>query len=149
MKLLLLLLLLAAPLSARSPAEADRLYHDVGSQLFCICGGCREGLLVCSMNVCEAKELEREYLAQLCQDPALDAGAIKAKMAERFGDKVLQVPPESNLYPVLLAATLLLAGAFGFGFWVLTRKAASPGPEPQPDTGVADSRIENALKELE
>lgn len=148
MKLLLLLLLFAAPLSARSAVEVDRLYHDVGSQLFCVCGGCREGLLVCSMNVCQAKELERDYLRELCQDPALDAGAIKAKMAERFGEKVLQVPPDSSLYPVLIVAVLLLAGAFGFGFWAVTRRRPAT-TEQQPDPDVADSRIENELKELE
>jgi cytochrome c-type biogenesis protein CcmH/NrfF len=140
----------AAPLSARTPQEADRLYHEVGAQLFCICG-CRENLLTCSMNVCSSKELERDYLRALSRDPLLDSAGIKDRMVERFGAKVLQVPPDSHIYPIIGVAVLLLAGAFGFGFWTITRRgspAAVTGGPPAPRDDL-DDRIERELKELE
>jgi hypothetical protein len=115
--------LLAAPLSARTPEQSEMLYHDIGSQLFCVCGGCREGLLVCSMNNCSAKVVQRDFLHELVKDDSLDSAAIKAAMAKRFGPGVLQVPEQSSLYPILGIAGLLLAAAFGFGFWAVSRRA--------------------------
>ncbi|MCC7508162.1 MAG: hypothetical protein IT464_02155 [Planctomycetes bacterium] len=146
---LLLLLLFAAPLSARSPEEAEMLYHDVGDQMFCICGGCRDALLECSMNNCSAKVMQREFLRELCADEKLDAAGIKAGMVKRFGPKVLQVPEESSLFPILGVAVLLLSAAFGFGFWALTRKGVAQQSAPDTPTDEMDSRIELDLKELE
>lgn len=152
MKLLILLLLFAAPAAAqtRAPDEAERMYREVGDQFMCICG-CREKLLACSHNVCSSKDAERAFLRELVQDPKLSAGQIKQQMVTRFGPKVLQVPEESNLYPVLIVSVLLLAGAFGFGYWTITRKKTSadePAPLPANDSTL-DSRIANELKELD
>lgn len=146
---LLLVLLCAAPLSARSPEEADMLYHDVGDQMFCICGGCRDALLECSMNNCSSKVMQREFLRELCADEKLDAAGIKAGMVKRFGPRVLQVPEESSLFPILGVAVLLLSAAFGFGFWAVTRKGAAPQTAPETPTDEMDSRIERDIKELE
>jgi cytochrome c-type biogenesis protein CcmH/NrfF len=135
---------------ARSPEEADRVYHEVGEQLFCICG-CREGLLVCSHNVCSAKEQEREYLRELSGRAELDNSAIKAEMVKRFGKGVLQVPEESSLYPILVVVTVLLVGAFGVGFWVVSHKEGDDEDEQPdaPDDPELEARIEKELKELD
>lgn len=158
--LLAALVLFAMPVlgqqrAERSPEEADHLYHEVGEQLFCICG-CREGLLVCSHNVCSSKEQERAYLRELCSRAELGPSEIKSEMVKRFGNGVLQVPEESSLYPLLIALTALLVGAFGVGFWVVSHKGAADEPEgPDEDsaTGSDDSgmeaRIEDELKELD
>lgn len=147
---ILAVVLLAAPLSARSPEEADRLYHEIGAQLFCICG-CRENLLTCSMNVCSSKVLERDLLRSLTADPNLNSAAIKDRMVERFGPQVLQVPPDSHIYPIVAVAVLLLAGAFGFGFWSITRRSTGIPPSEGTAAGrdALDDRIERELKELE
>ncbi|MCB9932210.1 MAG: cytochrome c-type biogenesis protein CcmH [Planctomycetes bacterium] len=149
---MLLLLALFAPAAAaqeRTPDEAERLYQQVGDQLFCICG-CREALLSCSHNVCSAKDEERKFLRELAGNSKLDAGEIRQAMVERFGKGVLQVPEQSNLYPVLIAAGLGLAAAFGAGFWVLTRHGSKPeaAPEPAADPDF-EARIARELKELE
>jgi cytochrome c-type biogenesis protein CcmH/NrfF len=155
--LLIILLLVPAGLSAqdavaradnRTPEEAEMLYKQIGAGLFCICG-CRENLLTCSMNVCSSKNLQRDYLRALCRDPELGVTEIKEAMAARFGANVLQVPPRSSLYPMLGLGVLLLVGAFGFGFWALTR-----GRDPRAETyeGIDTetlARIERDMKELE
>lgn len=152
MKLLILLLLFAAPLAAqtRAPDDAERLYQEVGEQLFCICG-CRENLLTCSHNVCSSKDAERAFLRELVRDPKLSAGQVKQEMVKRFGPEVLQVPENSSLYPVLLISLAVLATAFGFGYWTITRKRTSadePAPLPANDSTL-DSRIANELKEMD
>lgn len=138
----------------RPPDEAERLYREVGGQLFCICG-CREGLLGCTMNNCDAKQAERAYLHELSEDPSLDAVGIKSAMVERFGEKVLQVPTDSNLYTILGIAGVLLVAGFGFGFRAVTRRRADAQPEQdeKPSGGPVDpemeSRINRELKELD
>lgn len=149
--LLLALVSFAPALSAqeRTPDQAELLYQQVGDQLFCICG-CREPLLSCSHNVCSSKEEERKFLRELVGNPKLDAAAIRQQMMERFGKGVLQVPEESNLYPILIASGLLLLAAFGVAFRVLTRRGPAPEAAPQPavDSDFED-RIARELKELE
>lgn len=151
--LLLSLLLLAPALAAvegRSPAEVDRLYHEVGAQMFCVCGGCREGLLECTMTNCSTKLTQRDFLRALCADPANDAPAIRQAMVTRFTPKVLQVPDDSSLFPVLAAAGALLLLAFGTGFWYVTQRgkaaAAAASAEIDPDL---EARIARELKELD
>ncbi|MBZ0135154.1 MAG: cytochrome c-type biogenesis protein CcmH [Planctomycetes bacterium] len=146
----LALLFLAPALNAqdRTPAEADRLYQQVGEQLFCICG-CRENLLTCSHNVCSAKEEERKFLRELAGNGKFDESAIKQEMVNRFGPGVLQVPEQSSLYPLLAIAGAVLIAAFGAGFWVVTRKgerAEAPGREIDPEL---EARIADELKELD
>jgi cytochrome c-type biogenesis protein CcmH/NrfF len=143
--------ILAAPLSARTAEQADLMYHQIGAQMFCVCGTCREGMLVCSMNNCRAKELQQAYLHELCADEKYEAPAIKAAMVERFGNGVLQVPEDSHIYPILAIAVVLLAGAFGAGFWAISRRGHEPN---QPVAGGSapdemEQRIQRELKELE
>lgn len=154
--LVLLALIAAAGLRAeggRGPEEADRLYHEVGDQLFCICG-CREKLLTCSHNICESKTAERRYLRELAQDARNDAAAIKQAMVKRFGPQVLQVPEDSAIYTVLAIALAALATAFGGMFWyVAGRRRAqaeqAPAPAPVPGNVELEQRIERDLQELE
>jgi cytochrome c-type biogenesis protein CcmH/NrfF len=143
--------ILAAPLSARTAEQTDLMYHQIGSQMFCVCGSCREGMLVCSMNNCQAKELQRAYLQELCANEKNDATAIKAAMVERFGNGVLQVPEDSHIYPILAIAVVLLAGAFGAGFWAISRRGHEDA-QPLAGGSVPDEmeqRIQRELKELE
>jgi len=146
-----LLLLLSAPALAaqdRTPDEAKKLYQQVGSQLFCICG-CRENLLVCSHNVCSQKEQEREFLRELSRDPRLDEAAIKQQMVTRFGKGVLQVPEQSSLYPLLLGVGVALTAAFCAGFWFVTRRGR-PQEEAKPEVDPElEARIAAELKELD
>jgi cytochrome c-type biogenesis protein CcmH/NrfF len=141
--------LVACPLGAqdRTPAEADRLYQQVGSELFCICG-CRENLLTCSHNVCSSKDEERKYLRALAQNPKYDAAAIRQEMVTRFGPEVLQVPEQSSLYPLLAIAGAVLIAAFGAGFWVVTRKGERTVEDRRIDPEL-EARIANELKELD
>lgn len=151
MKCLLALLVLfsgiAAPALAaqvRTPDQSEALYHEVGDQLFCICG-CREKLLSCSHNVCASKTEERNFLRELTQQPQMDSVAIKSEMVKRFGPKVLQVPQESNLYPVLAVAGLALVTAFGGMFWyVAGRRRARQEEAPQATPEAASSAPANA-----
>lgn len=147
--LLVLLLALAAPLAAqwRSPEDAQRLYDDVGRQLFCTCG-CRENLLSCSHNVCEAKDAERAFLRKLAADPKLDANAMRDAMVKRFGEGVLQAPRETGLYGVVGAAVVLLGAAFGVALWRLRGKEKAAPAAPAPADELA-GRIERELKEME
>ncbi|MCB9894926.1 MAG: cytochrome c-type biogenesis protein CcmH [Planctomycetes bacterium] len=133
----------------RSPAEAERLYHEVGDQLFCICG-CRENLLTCSHNTCSAKDEERAYLRELTQNPKFDAAAIKQGMADRFGNEVLQVQQASSLYPILAFSGIVLVAAFGAGFWVITRREETKAEQPEVTIDPEmEARIANELKELD
>jgi cytochrome c-type biogenesis protein CcmH/NrfF len=148
---LFVLCALFAPILAaqdRTPDEAERLYKQVGSQLFCICG-CRENLLVCSHNVCGAKTQEREFLHELAKDPKLDEASIKQQMVERFGAGVVQVPEQSNLYPILLIAGLALVGAFGAGFWAVTRRGVKAAAVTGTIDPEVEARIAKELKELD
>lgn len=148
----LLLSAFAAPtLSAadRTPADAEQMYESIGDQLFCICG-CREKLLSCSHNVCSAKDEERKYLRELAQNPKFDEAGIKDAMVTRFGKGVLQVPEDSNLYPILFAIGGFLIMAFGTGFWVVTRHGKPEAPlEADSSDPEMDARIEEELKELD
>jgi len=145
-----LALLIATPLMAqdRTPAEADRLYQEIGSQLFCICG-CRENLLTCSHNICNAKDEERKFLRELAGNSKLDESAIKQEMIKRFGPGVLQVPEQSSLYPLLAIAGALLIAAFGAGFWVVTRKGGTPETPAQEIDPELEARIAAELKEMD
>lgn len=132
----------------RTPAEAERLYQQVGNQLFCICG-CRENLLTCSHNVCSAKDEERKFLRELAKDPKLDEAGIKQEMVKRFGPGVLQVPEQSSLYPLLAIAGVLLITAFGTGFYVVTRRGSSTDTAKREIDPELEARIANELKELD
>ena len=133
----------------RSASESERLYQQVGAELFCICG-CRENLLTCSHNTCSAKDAERAFLDELSQNPKFDAAGMRQAMAERFGNEVLQVQASSSLYPILGVSGVVLVLAFGAGFWVITRR---DGPTPEPGEVTIDpemeARIANELKELD
>lgn len=133
---------------SRTPDEADRLYHEVGDQLFCICG-CREKLLSCSHNVCSAKQAERTFLRELSQNPQVDAPAIKQQMAARFGQKVLQVPPESALYPVLGVSLVALVAAFGGMFWYVAGHKRAQSEAAQAESGASSRRTGGPKDELE
>jgi cytochrome c-type biogenesis protein CcmH/NrfF len=140
---------LAAPLAAqapggRSPQEAERLYHEVGGQFFCLCGGCRDKLLECSHNVCASKNTQRAYLRRLTEDPNLDAAGIKREMVTRFGERVLVVPQSSSLYPVLIVVAVLLIGAFGLGMRNVVRRGRS-----EPKSSGADESSPAREAELE
>ncbi len=143
-------LLLAGALNARTPDESDRLYHEIGSQLFCVCNGCREGLLVCSMNNCRAKDVQTDYLRSLCENASLKAPAIKDAMVDRFGTRVLQVPSDSQLFPILAIAVLVLGAAFVMGFRAVTRRGGAPTQLPEPGRNdELDERIRRDLKDLD
>lgn len=154
--LIALVLFLPAALAAgggpRTPAEADRFYHEVGDQLFCTCG-CREKLLSCSHNVCAAKDAQREYLRELSQNSIYDAAAMKQEMVKRFGPKVLQVPEESGLYTVLAVALAALVAGFGGMFWYVVGKGkarAEAGTAPvATEKDALEERIERDMRDLE
>lgn len=151
-----LLFALAPALHAqtRTPAEVEQMYQDLGGQMSCVCGGCRDKLLVCSHNNCSAKNIQWDYLRELCQNPVNDAVAIKQAMVARFGEKVLQIPEDSNLFLVLVLAVGMLAGAFGVMFWYVAARGGQPGAEVATNsTGRAvkddlELRIERDLQEL-
>jgi cytochrome c-type biogenesis protein CcmH/NrfF len=152
--MLLALCLFAPALSAqeRSPAEAEAMYLEVGAQMRCVCGDCRDELLECSHNRCPSKLAQRAYLRELCQDVKLDQPAIRQSMAARFGVRALQVPPESHLYVVLGIALLVLSGAFGGMFWYLAGKRRAAAPVADADEvverGETELRIERDMREL-
>ncbi|MBX3474260.1 MAG: cytochrome c-type biogenesis protein CcmH [Planctomycetes bacterium] len=144
---------LAAGGGARTPEAADRIYHEVGDQLFCICG-CREKLLTCSHNVCAQKTAQRQYLRELSQNDVYDASAMKQEMVKRFGPKVLQVPEDSNIYAVLAIGLGALATAFGGMFWYIVgrNRAQAEAATAAPAAAVPDEleqRIERDMQELE
>lgn len=153
---LLLILLLPCALQAggvpRTPEAADRIYHEVGDQLFCTCG-CREKLLSCSHNVCAAKDAQREYLRELSQNTIYDSATMKQAMVKRFGPKVLQVPEESGLYTVLAVALAALVAAFGGMFWYVVGKGrarAEAGTAPvAQEKDALEERIERDMRDLE
>lgn len=140
----------------RSPEEVERLYQEIGDQLFCICG-CRDKLLECSHNVCGPKDDERKFLRELCKDPELDSSAIKQGMVKRFGEKVLIVPQDSPIYWVLILVGLGVVGSFSAGFWVVTRHSNrdnetsddDDAPTPTDENTDFDQRIADDLKDLE
>jgi cytochrome c-type biogenesis protein CcmH/NrfF len=141
-----------APLHAqgRTPADAERLYREVGDQLFCTCG-CREKLLSCSHNVCAAKDAQRAYLRELSQKPEHDAATMKQEMVRRFGPKVLQVPEDSSVFVVLGVSLAALLAVFGGMFWYVLGRGRRVAPEsaaaaPAPDG--LDERIERDMQEL-
>ena len=145
------LLVLLAPIAAaqdRTPDQAEKLYQQVGSQLFCTCG-CRENMLTCSHNVCSSKTQQREFLAELTKDGKLDEAGVKQQMVGRFGKEVLQVPEQSNLYPILAVAGVVLIAAFGAGFWAVTRRGEKPAAEAATIDPEVEARIAKELKELD
>jgi cytochrome c-type biogenesis protein CcmH/NrfF len=150
-----LLLLFCPTLTAqeRTPAEAEQMYLEVGAQMRCVCGGCRDELLECSHTNCSHKLVQRAYLKELCQDATLDHPAIRQSMVARFGERALQVPPESHLYVVLGIALLVLGGAFGGMFWYLAGKRRAAEPAAQEDEvahrGETELRIERDMRELQ
>ncbi len=157
--LMLALCFLAAPAAAapkvtRAPADAERLYQELGSQMTCTCG-CREMLLACSHNNCPAKPVQQGFLRKLCEDAANDAAAIRTAMADRFGERILQAPGSSLLYPLLAVGGLLLLGLFGALVWAVAGRGrtspARPAGEPQAkgDDPVLESRIERELRDIE
>jgi len=150
--LLFALLLLAPGLAAqaRSPEEAERVYREVGDQLNCVCGSCRDKLLECSHNRCEAKDAQRYFLRMLSRDDTQDAASIRSAMAARFGERALQVPPQSNMFTVLALALTALAAAFGGMFWYLAgrRRAQAQGAGAAPAHDELDARIERDMQEL-
>lgn len=150
--------LLAAPLAAqeRTPAEAEKLYREVGEQLNCICGDCRDRLLECSHNTCKVKEAMRSYLRELTQDGRNDTAAIRQQMAARFGERALQVPAESNIYAVLAIGLAALTGAFGCMFWYVARRKGVSEDSPKSLDEATDVqrtetevRIERDMQELQ
>ncbi len=158
--LLLLLCIFAAPCAAaprqvRAPADAEKLFNQLGATMTCTCG-CRESLLACSHNMCPTKPVEQAYLRQLCEDAAQQPAAIRSAMSARFGEKILQAPGESLLYPLLIAGAVVMIAGFGALVWIVrgrTPKAAepekSPAPAPASSDPVLDARIEREIKNLE
>lgn len=156
--LLLLLPVLSAsdePSKVSAPlpeAQVEMRYQTVGDQLFCLCG-CRDKLLECSHNVCDAKDQERAFLRELAKDPSLDQKQMKSEMVKRFGEEILLVPSDSGLYLLVAGGVLFLIVGFSFGARYLTKAAPEPDdsePEPEVDTDSAlDQRIADDLKELD
>lgn len=149
--LALTMLFLASPLRAvdRAPADADRMFQEVGAQMFCVCGGCREGLLDCTMTNCSAKQVQQDFLAELCRDGDKDAPAIRAGMIERFGDKVVQVREGTKVFAVAAIGVVLLVAAFGAGLWFVTRRGVAEELAPATIDPELEARIAAELKELE
>ena len=141
----------AAERAERTLADSERLYLQIGRQLFCTCG-CRDNLLDCSHNVCTPKAQERAFLKELCRNPKFDEGEIKQEMVTRFGPEVLQAPASSLLYPLLGAAAMLMLAGFGTMLHHMVRRptgldeGTSVG-EAEPDE--LDQRIAEELKEMD
>jgi cytochrome c-type biogenesis protein CcmH/NrfF len=151
--LLALVLLLAGPLSAaekRTPEEAEKLFQQLGAQMTCTCG-CREGLLVCSMNNCSAKAAEQGFLRELCADSSQSPESIRRAMALRFGEKILQTPDDTSLFPLLLISGLAVLAMFaGVLFYVRGRpRPAEAADTPKPSEDEMDARLKRELEELD
>ncbi|MCC6575591.1 MAG: cytochrome c-type biogenesis protein CcmH [Planctomycetes bacterium] len=142
----------AAPKQVRPPAEVERLYNQLGATMTCTCG-CREVLLDCSHNSCPTKPEELRFLRGLCEDASMDIAAIRAGMAARFGDKILQAPSSSLLYPLLFVGGLLVIGVFSALVWAVRKGRAAPAAlettAVKADDPSLDARIEREIKEID
>lgn len=140
----------AAPKTVRPPAEVERLFHELGATMTCTCG-CRENLLDCSHNSCPTKPEEQRFLRGLCEDAGMDVAAIRAGMAARFGEGILQAPGSSLLYPLLIVGAVVLIVAFASLVWVVRGRTpqAVETPAPAADDPALDARIEREIKDLD
>lgn len=151
----LLALLWAAPLHSapakeREAAAAERLYRELGSSMFCKCGGCRERLLECSMVNCQFKETATRFLREECRDAEKTPDQVRAAMIERFGPEIMQVHQDSLLYPVLFGAAFLTLAVFGVALWIFGTRGRSEEPPPaKGDDPALEQRILREMEEIE
>jgi len=140
----------AAPVKERDPAQAEKLFHDLGSSMVCLCG-CRERLLDCSMVNCDFKETAQRFLREECRDAGKTPDQIRAAMIERFGPEIVQVRQDSLLYPVLFATAFLTLGVFGGALWFFaTRgKTEPPADTPKGEDPALEQRILREMEEIE
>ncbi len=154
----LLALLLAAPISAapvmeRDPAEAEKLYHEIGSSMTCLCG-CRERLLDCSMVNCSFKETGQRFLREECRDANKSPDQIRAAMIERFGPEIMQVHGDSLLYPVLFGGAFVTLALFGTALWFFATRGKTDSPSVEaagkpPSDPSLEARILREMEEIE
>ncbi len=105
-----------------------------------------------------ALELRREIRRRLLAGESSDA--IEASIVQRFGPRILAVPPGSPLKNVAAVMALGMAGAGGAAFMMLKRWRAQGGRDakPNPKKGEApsegkqaelDARVDAELDELD
>lgn len=139
----------AAPAKEREAAAAEKLYRELGSSMFCKCGGCRERLLECSMVNCQFKETATRFLREECRDAEKSPDQIRAAMIERFGPEIMQVHQDSLLYPVLFGAAFLTLAVFGVALWFFGARGRSEEPPPAPPKGDDPALEQRILREME
>ncbi len=141
----------AAPVKERDPAEAEKLYHEIGSSMVCLCGGCREKLLECSMVNCGFAGTARQFLREECRDAERSQDQIRADMIARFGPEIVQVHGDSLLYPVLIAGALATLAVFGAALWYFALRGSTRPPlEARGSKPVSDPSLEaRILREVE
>ncbi len=154
-----LILLLAAPVCAapvkeRDPAEAERLYHEIGSSMVCLCGGCREKLLECSMVNCGFAGTARQFLREECKDASRSQDQIRADMIARFGPEIVQVHGDSLLYPVLFGGAFVTLALFGIALWFFAARGKADSPPVEaagnpPSDPSLEARILREVEEIE
>ncbi len=143
----------AAPAKERPELEAEKLYHELGNSMFCLCGGCRERLLDCSMVNCSFKETAQRYLREECRDASLSSDQIRAHMVTRFGPAINQVQGDSLLYPVLFGTGFGILVVFGLALWFVSTRAKGPAePEARGEKSFApelEARIAREVEDIE
>jgi cytochrome c-type biogenesis protein CcmH len=93
-----------------------------------------------------ANDLRREIRRRLRAGESADA--IQASFVDRYGDRILAVPPGSPLKAVATLLALSMAGAGAAGFMMLKRwrrRGVPVGGMPAPATGPKDTQLDARL----
>jgi hypothetical protein len=142
--------LCAAPAKERDPAEADALYHEIGGSMICLCGGCRERLLECSMVNCSFSGTARKFLQEECKDATRSPDQIRTDMIARFGPEIMQVHGNSLLNPVLIGVGLSVAAIFGGVLWFFSTRGKQKLRDETPSKPISDPSLEaRIVREME
>jgi cytochrome c-type biogenesis protein CcmH len=102
-----------------------------------------------------SNELRREIRRRLRAGESQDA--IQASLVQRYGERILAVPPNSPLKNVAAVLALAMVGAGVLGFRMLRRwrKPAEPKPKPsgtaeaRPADAQLDARLDAELRALD
>jgi cytochrome c-type biogenesis protein CcmH len=101
-----------------------------------------------------SNELRREVRRRLRAGESEDT--IQASLVQRYGERILAVPPNSPLKNVaaVLAVTMIAAGVLGFRMLRRWRKPAAPVPKPgsgqaRPGEAQLDARLDAELRALD
>jgi len=152
--LLLAALLLAAPVVAQEPADADNdpRVREAASQLACYCGCNTQSVADCTCGV--ASKSRGEILTSL--EAGSSVQQVVDSWVEQFGERILLEPPRQgfNLLGWFLPGAVLLVTSLVLVLMIrrwrgreLEMPAGSPGEIP-PDPRYLE-QLERELQELE